>query len=128
MIIVETPRSDIEKTTQEQETKQKRPSTAPSKRLLSSSTPSGGRPRSARNDSTSHSINILTDESENKENLNNTLVEKLIFLQNGLFITGNPVCRVHSSAYLVRLYITGNPVCHVHYHAYLVRLICVSLN
>ena len=96
--IVDTPRSDIEDTTQEQETKQKRPSTAPSKRLLSSSTPTGGRPRSARNDS-SHSVNILKDESENKENLNNTLVEKLIFLQNGLFITGNPVCRVHSPAF-----------------------------
>lgn len=105
MVIVDTPRSDIEDTTQEQETKQKRPSTAPSKRLLSSSTPTGGRPRSARNDSTSHSVNIMKDESENKENLNNTLVEKLIFLQNGLFITGNPVCRVQSRAFLVRLYI-----------------------
>jgi hypothetical protein len=67
-----------EKTTQEQETKQKRPSTAPSKRLLSSSTPSGGRPRSARNDSTSHSVNILTDESENKESIIYRLKKKLI--------------------------------------------------
>lgn len=88
---VDTPRSDVEDLpiTEVKETKQKRPSTAPPKRLLSSSTPSGGRPRSARFD-TSTSVNYI-DESENKENLNgvnNNLVENLIYLQNGLFITG----------------------------------------
>ncbi|CAC5405376.1 unnamed protein product [Mytilus coruscus] len=89
----DTPRSDDDETTHEKETKQKRPATAPSKRLLSSSTPSGGRPRSARVDSIGPSINIMQDESENKENIavNNNLVEKLIFLQNGLFITGKGV-------------------------------------
>ncbi|XP_052104145.1 uncharacterized protein LOC127737472 [Mytilus californianus] len=89
----DTPRSDDDETTDEKETKQKRPATAPSKRLLSSSTPSGGRPRSARVDSIGPSINIMQDESENKENIavNNNLVEKLIFLQNGLFITGKGV-------------------------------------
>lgn len=90
IFLLDTPRSDDDETTDEKETKQKRPATAPSKRLLSSSTPSGGRPRSARVDSIAPSINIMQDESENKENIavNNNLVEKLIFLQNGLFITG----------------------------------------
>lgn len=89
----DTPRSDIQETNANavQDKESKRPSTAPSKRLLSSSTPPGGRPRSARIDSVSPSINIMKDESENKENVNNTLVEKLIFLQNGLFITGKGV-------------------------------------
>ncbi|XP_063430506.1 uncharacterized protein LOC134712676 isoform X2 [Mytilus trossulus] len=58
----DTPRSDDDDTTDEKETKQKRPATAPSKRLLSSSTPSGGRPRSARVDSIGPSINIMQDE------------------------------------------------------------------
>ncbi|XP_076096317.1 uncharacterized protein LOC143067150 isoform X2 [Mytilus galloprovincialis] len=58
----DTPRSDDDDTTDEKETKQKRPATAPSKRLLSSSTPSGGRPRSARVDSIVPSINIMQDE------------------------------------------------------------------
>lgn len=58
----DTPRSDDDETTHEKETKQKRPATAPSKRLLSSSTPSGGRPRSARVDSIGPSINIMQDE------------------------------------------------------------------
>lgn len=90
-MFVDSPRSDVEESTNTdiKGIKQNRPSTAPPKRLLSTSTPSGGRPRSARFDS-STSVNYI-DESENKENLNginNNLVENLIYLQSGLFITG----------------------------------------